>query len=121
MVGGGLLAGGDVDSAQRAGDGGDRLERPAHAQHLAVGHPALEAAGAVGGAGLGLLMRGACAAAATTPVTAEHARPSATAIPHRDMRNASSPQGRRACYARRDDHAKRIRWPADRIDGRRRT
>ena len=39
------LAGGDVDGAQRAGHGRDRLHRGAHPQHLAGGHAALGAAG----------------------------------------------------------------------------
>src|SRR5690606_11603784 len=38
---------GDVDRAERPGHGRDGLERRAHAQDLAVAHPALDAAGAV--------------------------------------------------------------------------
>ena len=46
----GRLAGGDVDGAQRARHGRDRLHRGPHPQHLAGGHAALGAAGAAGDA-----------------------------------------------------------------------
>src|SRR5690606_23264299 len=64
-----LLAGGDVDGAQRVRHGRDRLHAGADAQHGAGGHAALRAAGAVGAAGdavVGLeqlVMRGGAAAA----------------------------------------------------------
>ena len=65
----GLVAGGHVDGGQRARHRGDRLHRGAHPQRLAVGHAALETAGAVGrahhavGAGVHLVVGDAAAAA----------------------------------------------------------
>ena len=50
-MGGGGFEGGDIDGAQGAAHGGDGLEGAADDDGLAVGHAALEAAGAVGEAG----------------------------------------------------------------------
>ena len=64
-----LLAGGHVDGGQRARHRRDRLHRRPHPHRLAVGHPALEAAGPVRrahhavGAGIHLVVRDAAAAA----------------------------------------------------------
>ncbi len=51
------LLGLGVDRAQRLGQGRDRLDRGAHRERLAVGHPALEAAGVVGLAEVAALLR----------------------------------------------------------------
>src|SRR5699024_4619486 len=48
VVGGGLLAGGDVDGAQGARNGRDGLQGASHADHLTVGDASLDPAGTVG-------------------------------------------------------------------------